>query len=195
MSNLQISPILIAVIVVALLAIVIVIVMTERKRRSEKLKQHFGPEYDRLVQEKGGSRHAEAALAEREKRVDHFTIRELPSPDRERYSAEWGEVQRRFVDDPTLALVEADRLVTRVMEAKGYPMADFEQRAADISVHYPGVVTNYRSGRAIVLRQATGTATTEEMRQAMMHYRSLFDELLGPVATEMRGVTRERIAS
>ncbi len=168
--------------------------LVERKRRSEKLRQKFGPEYDRVVLQQGDAHKAEAMLAEREKRVSKFSIRHLTMADRERYVNEWAAVQRRFVDDPAMAVMEADSLVTALMAARGYPMTDFEQRAADISVNYPRVVQNYRAARLIVGRHSKGQATTEEMRQAMVHYRSLFEELV-EVAAEKRGAVHERIAS
>jgi hypothetical protein len=125
---------------------------------------------------------AEAALAEREKRLEKFPLRALSAVDREAYLMEWSAVQRRFVDDPSAAVGSADRLVSRAMIDRGYPMTDFEQQAADISVSYPVVVQNYRAGHEIVMRHADGHATTEELRQAMIHYRTLFDELLQPAA-------------
>jgi hypothetical protein len=168
----------IVIVVVAVILIAAVIVAL-RKRRSTHLKQHFGSEYDRTLQEQGGaSGRAEAVLADREARVHKFTIRDLPVSERNAFADEWAAVQRRFVDDPSMAVTEADRLVNRVMGARGYPMADFDQRAADISVNYPGVVQNYRSAREIVVRHGSGQASTEDLRQAMVYYRSLFDELL-----------------
>jgi hypothetical protein len=178
-------PILFAVLV--LLAIAAVLVL--RKRKSDQLKQRFGPEYDRVVQQHKGTRHAEAVLIEREKRVEKFSIRALPVGDRERYADEWAGVQRRFVDDPSMAVTEADKLVTKVMTARGYPMGDFEQRAADVSVSYPGVVQNYRSAREIVVDHGNGRSTTEGLRQAMVYFRSLFDELLDSPKLETIGVT------
>jgi hypothetical protein len=190
----QRTMILIGVVVIAIV-VVIAALFIERKRRSERLKQQFGPEYDRTLRQHGDARHAEAALLEREKRVEKFSIRALSPIDRERYATEWANVQKRFVDDPSGAVTEAEKLVTAVMVARGYPMGDFEQRAADISVHYPGVVQNYRSARDITLRHAQGKSSTEDLRQSMVHFRSLFDELLDSPKTAMRGVTHERIAS
>jgi len=170
----------IAVIVGILVAVMVAFTM-RRRRRSDRLKQRFGSEYDRtVIQEQGDARRAEAWLAEREKRVEAFPLRELSPIDREGYAMEWATVQRRFIDDPSAAVGTADRLVGRVMIDRGYPMTDFEQRAADISVSYPTVVENYRAGHSIVIRHADGDATTEELRQAMIHYRILFDELLQP---------------
>jgi hypothetical protein len=171
---------------IAAIVVIFVIVATAfivRRRRTEQLKRRFGPEYDRTVLEQhGDARVAEAALAEREKRVEEFPLRALSAVDREAYLMEWSAVQRRFVDDPSAAVGSADRLVSRAMIDRGYPMTDFEQQAADISVSYPVVVQNYRAGHEIVMRHADGHATTEELRQAMIHYRTLFDELLQPAA-------------
>jgi hypothetical protein len=175
------TRILIPIIVIVGVLVAVMVAFTMRRRRSDQLKQRFGPEYDRTVsQQQGDARRAEATLAEREKRVAAFPLRALSPIDREGYAMEWATVQRRFVDDPAAAAGTADRLVGRVMIDRGYPMTDFEQRAADISVSYPTVVQNYRAGHSIVARQADGQVTTEELRQAMIHYRALFDELLEP---------------
>jgi hypothetical protein len=190
--------IIVGVVVIALVLIIALLVV-ERKKRSARLRQHFGPEYDQVLLQQGDLKHAEAVLAEREKRVDKFSIRALSKADRERYLEDWATVQRRFVDDPSLAVNEADTLVTTVMSARGYPMADFEQRAADISVNHPKVVQNYRAARLIAVRRDQGQSTTEELRQAMVYYRSLFEELLDAPSADRSddrsGVTRERIAS
>jgi hypothetical protein len=191
-----------AVIIVAIV-VVVAAALISRRRKSDQLKRRYGAEYDRtVIQQHGDSRRAEATLADREKRVETFPLRTLSAVDREAYAIEWAAVQRRFVDDPSAAVGTADRLVNRVMIDRGYPMTDFEQRAADISVSYPAVVQNYRAGHDIVLRHTEGQATTEELRQAMVHYRSLFEELLEPAATEpgkvqpindkRRGVAHER---
>lgn len=165
-------------IVVALIVLAVVLIAVTRKRRSRQLKEHYGLEYDRAVLQRGDTSKAEAELINREKRVHAFSIKNLSADARNRYAQDWAAVQRRFVDDPVLAVTEADALVNRVMIARGYPMADFEQRAADISVSYPGVVDNYRAARVIAQRHARGEAGTEDMRQAMVYYRSLFAELL-----------------
>jgi hypothetical protein len=178
-------PIVIAVLILFAVATLLIL----RNRKSDRLKQHFGPEYGRVVQQHGNTRLAEAALSEREKRVEKFAIHPLPAGDRERYADEWAGVQRRFVDDPSMAVTEADKLVTKVMTARGYPMGDFEQRAADVSVSYPGVVQNYRSARTIVVSHTNGQSTTEGLRQAMVYFRSLFDELLDSPKLETIGVT------
>ncbi len=168
---------------IALVAVLIVIVAVSvwlyiRKRRSTTadLRQKFGPEYDRAVVTHGSK--AEAQLADREKRIDKLNIRDLDAMEHERYSKQWQAVQSRFVDSPKGAVVEADDLVCSVMKVRGYPVADFDQRAADISVDHPRVVENYRSGHEIALRAGKEGATTEDLRTAMIHYRSLFEELV-----------------
>jgi hypothetical protein len=192
------ARIVIPILVVVAVLIAVGVALAVRRRRSDQLKQRFGPEYDRTVlQQNGDARRAEATLAEREKRVEAFPLRSLSAVDREAYAMEWAAVQRRFVDDPSAAVGTADRLVGRVMIDRGYPMTNFEQRAADISVSYPSVVQNYRAAHDIVLRHDDGQATTEDLRQAMVHYRSLFDELLEPAKVEAidhkrRGVAHER---
>jgi hypothetical protein len=185
----------ILIVVLALIVLLVFVVLTSRKRKSERLRHHFGTEYDRVVSEYGDPGRAEAALLEREKRVHKFSIHTLPTGDRERFLQDWATVQKRFVDDPAMAVTDADRLVTAVMAARGYPMADFEQRAADISVTYPEVVDNYRAARQIVLRHGKGQATTEELRRAMVHYHALFEELLDSPKLVARGVSHGRIAS
>jgi hypothetical protein len=189
------ARILVPVVIVVVVILFVAALLVMRKRKSDQLKQHFGSEYDRVVQIQGDPRRAEAVLTERETRVEKFSIRALTGGDRERYADEWAGVQRRFVDDPSMAVTEADKLVITVMAARGYPMSDFEQRAADVSVNYPGVVRNYRAARDIVLRHTNGQSTTEDLRQAMVYFRSLFDELLDSPKPEKRGVSHERIAS
>jgi len=173
----------IAVVVVAIIVIAAVVV-SRNKRRREHLREQFGPEYDRTTALHGSK--ADALLEQREKRVHSFDLRHLSDADRQTYAGEWEATQRRFVDDPAMAVTEADSLVNRVMTARGYPMGDFDQRAADISVSHPVVVQNYRSARDIAMRHSRGQASTEDLRQAMVHYRTLFTELLelpkGPVA-------------
>jgi hypothetical protein len=183
-------PILVIVAVLAVIAVALI----ARRRRREELKRRFGPEYDRTVnQQQGDARRAEATLVEREKRVETFSLRELTPVDREAFAMEWATVQRRFVDDPSGAVAYADRLVNRVMTDRGYPMTHFEQRAEDISVSYPAVVQNYRAAHEIVERHADGRATTEDLRQAMVHFRSLFDELLIPAEpSNVESITRRR---
>jgi len=168
--------IVIAVVIVALL-VGIWAVMRNRRHRTVVLQQSFGPEYDRVVKEQGPGR-AETILEARQKRVEKFHLRSLTSDEREHFISSWRSVQSRFVDDPAAAVGEADLLVTQLMQLRGYPMSDFDQRAEDISVHYPRVVDNYRAAREVSLRHQRGEATTEDLRNSMIYYRSLFDELL-----------------
>ncbi len=148
-------------------------------RRTRDLRDQFGPEYDRTVRETGARRDAEAELARRADRVSQLNIRPLSPDDRARYAADWRTVQSRFVDDPVGAVASADALIGEVMQARGYPVGDFEQRAADISVDHPAVVSNYREAHQLASKSADGQASTEDLRRAMVHYRSLFDDLLG----------------
>lgn len=182
------------VVLIAAVIVIAAVVILSRRRRSQHLKERFGPEYDLAVRQRGGPVKAEAELLNREKRVHSFAIKALSPAARERYAEEWSAVQRHFVDDPALAVTEADSLVNRVMAARGYPTADFEQRAADVSVTYPAVVQNYRSACAIAQRHSRGETGTEDLRQAMVYYRSLFDELLDlpKSAGSTTGVLHER---
>lgn len=183
----EVSLIIIAVAVVAALAIVALIVA--RRRRSEHLRQHFGREYEHALETTGDRGKAEAELAEREKRVEKLDIRTLEPAERERFMTRWNEVQARFVDDPPRAVAFADALVGEVMKARGYPVSDFEQRAGDISVDHPSVVEHYRTAHDIAVRHERGEAGTEDLRQGMIHYRALFDELIGaePATLEPAG--------
>jgi preprotein translocase subunit Sec61beta len=166
------------VILVAIIAIVAAIFVYERRRKTAKLRQHYGSEYDRTVLEHGSAHTAEAQLAAREERVHQFKIRDLALIERDHFTNDWQSVQSRFVDHPRGAVIDADELVSSLMQTRGYPMTDFEQRAADISVNYPRVVENYRAAHATALRLASSDVTTEDMRTAMLQYRALFDELL-----------------
>jgi hypothetical protein len=176
-STTQIAIVIaVAVMVVAGIAIWAFI----RKRRTERLRTKFGgAEYDRALQEGGSRRHAEAGLDKRTDRVESLHIRPLGPGDRARFAESWRRVQARFVDGPGGAVTEADQLLRDVMSTRGYPLSDFEQRAADISVDYPLVLENYRSAHEIAVRQTRGQASTEDLRQAMIHYRTLFEELVG----------------
>lgn len=167
--------ILIAIVVVIVVA---AIVMAARRRRTAALRQRFGPEYDRTVESREGRRAAEADLHQREKERARFEVRPLPEGMRERFAAEWRHVQDRFVDQPSGAIVGADELVHRVMEARGYPMRNFEDQAGLISVDHPEVVENYRFAHDIHERAQVQQASTEDLREALLRYRSLFDELL-----------------
>ncbi len=180
----KIVAIVVVLVIVAILAIGYTIL---RKRRTKALRERFGPEYERSLREHGPGK-GESVLAEREKRVEKFHIRELALDEREHFVTQWREIQSRFVDDPKGAVGAADELVVRLMNARGYPMSDFEQRAADISVDHPRVVENYRAAHEIALRHRTGQASTEDLRNAIIYYRSLFNELL---QTRTGGETRE----
>ena len=168
----------IILVVAALLVGAAVAWMIAHRRRSRHLRARFGPEYDHAVQHNGSRGRAEKDLEAREARVRDLDIRPLTAADRERYAHRWQEVQARFVEDPLIAVAEADRLVDEVMRERGYPVGNFEQRAADISVDHPKVVEHYRAARAIAHRARQGKTTTEELRQAMVHYRVLFEDLL-----------------
>ena len=149
-----------------------------QRQRRERLRTHFGPEYDRAVREEGSPAKAEALLADRARRVKELNIRPLSEPQAEAFGREWRRVQGLFVDDPNGAVTAADRLVSEVMTARGYPLEDFDTRAADLSVQHPRVIENYRTARALATRRARGEAATEELRQAVVNYRALFDDLL-----------------
>jgi hypothetical protein len=181
------DPKTLTVIVVVIALVVVLAFMVMRRQRTASLRRRFGPEYDRTLREHGPSR-AEAVLLQREKRVEKLQLRPLTADERERFVTEWRTVQSQFVDDPNGAVTDADELVTRLMQARGYPMSDFEQRTADISVDHPRVVDNYRAAHEIALRHRRGEATTEDMRNALIYYRSLFDELLQTQSIEHREV-------
>ena len=149
-----------------------------RTRRSRSLQDQFGREYDRTVDKAGGRREAERELAERQKRHDELELKPLSQDARERYLQQWQVTQGRFVDDPTGAVSEADDLVQKVMRDRGYPVDDFEQRAADISVEHPELVEKYRTANGIARASERGEASTEDLRHSVRHYRALFVELL-----------------
>lgn len=168
------------VLIIAVIVIVAVVAyLGAQKRRREALKGRFGPEYDRTVTEAGDRKEAERELKEREERRSKLNIRSLDPAERERYHSSWTQTQARFVDEPQSAVREADALVMLVMRDRGYPVDDFDQRSADISVDHPRVVENYRAAHGISMANDQGQATTEDLRQAMVHYRELFEELLG----------------
>ena len=170
------NPVVIVLIVVIALAVAVGLFFFDRRRR---LRQQFGPEYDHTVRAAGSPARAEAELAARANRVSKYHIRPLSPEDGSRFMAAWRQLQSRFVDDPAGAVGEADRLVTDLMATRGYPMADFDRRAADLSVDHPNVVTHYREAHHIVTSQPDPRrVSTEDLRQAVQHYRALFEDLL-----------------
>jgi len=172
--------------VVAVLAIGVIAWWYIQRRRRTLLRERFGPEYDRAVRDAGSAEKAESMLAERTRRVKTLKIHPLSPEQADTFAREWHRVQAMFVDDPDGAVAAADRLVTEVMTARGYPIEDFEARAADLSVQHPRVIENYRTARALSTKRERGEAATEELRQAVVNYRTLFEDLL---ATD-RGTVR-----
>jgi ABC-type multidrug transport system fused ATPase/permease subunit len=175
----NVTPILILIAAAVLIVVVLGVWFAIRRRRSQKLRKKFGPEYDYTMEKVGDQRTVEETLKEREKRVINLDVRALNENERDRYHGEWMKIQADFVDDPSKSVEEANRLITEVMIARGFPVADFEQRAADLSVMYPDFVSNYRNAYAIALKNQGNAISTEELRQAMVYYHSLFEELLG----------------
>ena len=173
------------VLALGLLVLAVVALFIFSKRKSQQLRTKFGPEYDHTVGEVGDRRRAEEVLKEREARVQQFHIRPLAETDRMRFADNWRNCQARFVDSPASAVAEADHLCAEVMRARGYPMSDFDQRAADLSVDHPRVVENYRLAHEIAQRHDRGAANMEDLRTAMLYYRLLFEDLL-----EMHPVAR-----
>jgi hypothetical protein len=168
----------IVLIVIAVAVIAVLGWYLMRERRSKQLRSKFGPEYEFAMREFGDRNRAENALSNRQKRREKIHVRPLSHEEHDRFAGEWHNVQARFVDDPPGSIEEADRLVTNVMRTRGYPMAQFEHRAEDLSVDYPHVVRNYRAAHDIAERHERGDATTEDLRKAFVYYRDLFDELL-----------------
>ena len=189
--NSLLDPRLIALVAVAVVVVVGLVWLSVRQRRTmtADLRKRFGSEYEQAVREHGSARRAEAQLAGRAKRVKGLNIRDLDTASRDRFAFQWQALQSRFVDAPKGAVAEADTLVSSVMQARGYPVADFNQRAADISVHHPRLVASYRSAHEIAVRLGQGDASTEELRTSMIHFRALFEELmLVPTAAAMKEV-------
>ncbi len=170
--------IIIGVVLVLVVLGAVIAAVSSRRQRSKGFQNKYGPEYDRTVQSAGTEKKAQAELDERRKHVETLNIRPLSVSERERYQAEWTAIQAKFVDQPGQATVEADHLIQEVMKVRAYPVSDFEQRASDISVNYPALVSNYRQAREIALKNEQHSANTEELRQAFIYYRSLFNDLL-----------------
>jgi hypothetical protein len=176
--------------IAVVVAAAVILWTIQSRRRSSRLRAEFGQEYDRTVQQIGHRAKAEQELELRRRRVQKLDIRRPTDVDCDRFSAEWRTVQARFVEDPQRAVGDADALVGELMTACGYPMGEFEQRAADISVDHPRVVEKYRAAHTIALRQRRGEASTEDLRTALVHYRALFEDLLGRHVTERKEVHR-----
>jgi hypothetical protein len=172
------TVILISVIAVAIIGAIFLVARERRRAQSKHLQERFGPEYSRVVQTAGSREKAEAELAARERRVEGLKLVPLAPAEAARFAQAWEALQARFVDNPTTVVGEADRLVRELMLKRGYPMGDFERRAADISVHHPAVVENYRAAQAVAARNLRGQAETEDLRKAVVHYRALFEDLL-----------------
>jgi hypothetical protein len=167
-----------AAVVIAIAVVVIAASYVSSRKKTERMKQHYGREYERLVSETGDQKAAEQELTDRERNRKKLDIVALTPSALSEFNARWQEVQTRFVDNPTAAVGVADRLVTEVMRERGYPVDDFDQRAADISVDHPDVVENYRGAHSIHLSQQNGEVSTEQQREAFVHYRALFEKLL-----------------
>jgi len=168
----------IVLIVIAVIAVAVLAWYLMRERRTKELRSHFGPEYEYATREFGDRAKAEDALAARQKRMEKLNVHPLSNEERDRFSDQWHQLQARFVDDPSGSTEQADRLVCDVMKARGYPMSEFEHRAEDLSVDHPHVVRNYRAAHQIAMRREQGQASTEDLRQGLVYYRDLFDELL-----------------
>jgi hypothetical protein len=190
------TTVTVTVIVIAIVVVGLVIAAAAYMyRRSRELRERFGPEYERAVEERGGRMKAEAELRAREKRVEKFDTHPLEPQDRTAFIERWRGVQAQFVDDPGAAILAADRLLGEVMAKCGYPVTDFEQRAADLSVDHPEVVDNYRAAHAIAQKHERGETNTEDLRQAMIHCKALFEDLVGlPTGRDRPDVREERHA-
>jgi hypothetical protein len=172
------TMVLIAILIVAVLVVAVLAWKLFQRQRTRRLRSHFGPEYDRTIEQYGEPVKAERDLEARQKRMQKVNIRPLTPAERERFADRWQGVQSRFVDDPSGTIREADRLVSELMSARGYPVTEFEGRADDISVDHPYVVSNYRLAHEIALKHERGASTTEDLRKAVVCYRELFEELL-----------------
>lgn len=180
MSSRDMLFVLLAFAVVAMASVAAVALWRKsRGKRGQELRERFGPEYDRLVTEYGDPRRAERELEDRTRRVRKLPIKELSNAERTSFAEAWRHTQERFVDTPSVAVRSAHDLVQQVMRARGYPVDDFEQRVADLSVDHSTVVQHYRAAHALHEKNRQGQGDTEELRQAMVHYRALFGELLG----------------
>ena len=172
--------------VIAAIAVALLALWFVQSRRRAHLRTRFGPEYDRAIRETGNVNKAETILSDRERRIEKLQLRALSAEEAGRFSTTWRAIQARFVDDPKGALIDGDALITEVMTVRGYPMTNWDQRVADISVDHPRVVDTYRTGHEIVIRHDRGDASTEDLRRAMIAYRELFAELVEPPRDSLR---------
>ena len=185
MSSDTIFLIVAAVLIIGAIIVGAILYHQQQAQRRRHLRERFGPEFDRLVAVTGSSRAAERELEQRERRAASLHIRPLPPEDQQRFTSRWQQVQAEFVDSPKTSLAHADELLGEVMSARGYPVQDFEQRAADLSLDHPVVVQHYHAAHGIALRHKKDQATTEDLRQAMIHYRALFQELVSDAEAAM----------
>lgn len=182
--------IIIAIVIIIAGLVAVFVAWNANRKRSARLRARFGPEYERLAAETGSRVEAERVLQDREERSRKIIIRPLPVQDREHFAQAWRTLQARFVDTPGEAVIEADQLLEQLLAQRGYPTGDFEQQADDVSVDHPRVVQNYRAAHAIAERQRQGQATTEDLRQAVIRYRTLYEELLSPNLTIVNEVKK-----
>ena len=176
----------ILIVVVAAILIVVAVWLMLRRRRTDALRARFGPEYERAVHSAGAVDKAERILDERQRRVDRLAIRAITADEAQRFTTSWKKVQAHFVDEPRTAVLEADRLIGEVMRARGYPVEDPARQLEDLSVDHGRVIDHYRAGRAIAARHERGEASTEDLRQAMVHFRALFEELVSGTVPAVR---------
>jgi hypothetical protein len=184
------NPVTVLLLIALVIAVGVAFWLYSQKRKTENLREQFGPEYERAVDEHGDRREAEHRLEERKERVEKLQIRPLESAERDRFAERWRTTQAEFVDEPRAAVKHADDLIGEVMEARGYPVGDFERRAEDVSVEHPRVVEHYRTAHDIAVRSDRGDADTEALREAMVHYRALFEDLLETAPADRTEVRR-----
>jgi hypothetical protein len=185
------NPVVMLLLIALVIAVGVALWFYTQKKKTEDLREHFGPEYKHAVDEHDGDRRAaEHRLEERKERIEKLNIRPLEADERDRFAERWRTTQAQFVDEPTGAVKQADELIGEVMEVRGYPVGDFERRAEDISVDHPRVVEHYRIAHAIAVRNDRGDADTEALREAMVHYRALFEDLLETAPADTREVRR-----
>ncbi len=189
MNTISTTVIIVILLIIGVLAAMALV----RRQRTRRLQERFGPEYKRAMNEMGDQREVESELEERIAHVNALNIRQLTAEEVNRYTLEWQGTQREFVDEPLKAIQKADRLIREVMKAKGYPVEDFEQRVADISVDYPELVTDYRGMHLIAIKELKDNVSTEQMRQAMVHGRALFENLIKQESKEEEINQKEKI--